>query len=169
MNKKLNGKVTLYFDSTTRNGIDRGWPSLILKVCSPPNVSNKFTIRPLIFTFEDRQYISKLIIKTLYRLSVTFGTTQKIIWELIDGLITDNLSQTFNYWRVEIRSYSSSLYLQCSHFQKILQGIVVSFHISWERNIAQRRIRTFLSTIKGILLRKKKYSWMYSWCTLQIY
>ena len=96
MNKKLNEKVTLHFDSTALSGIDRDWPSLILKICSPPNVSNTFPIRSLIFTFEDRQNISKLIVKTLYRLSVTFGTTQKIIWELIDGLMTDNLSRTSN-------------------------------------------------------------------------
>ena len=29
MNKKLNEKVILHFDSTTRSRIDGGWPSLI--------------------------------------------------------------------------------------------------------------------------------------------
>ena len=62
MNKKSNEKVILHFDSTTRSRIDGDWPSLILNMRSPPNVSNKFTLWPLFFAFEDRQNISKLIV-----------------------------------------------------------------------------------------------------------
>ena len=47
----------------------------------------------MLFAFEDRQNISKLIVETLYRLSVTVGTTPKIIWELNDGFITDSVTK----------------------------------------------------------------------------
>ena len=74
---------------TQRPGVD----IIILNVRSPPNVSNKFTLQPLFLAFEDRQNISKLIAETLCRLSVTVGTTPKIIWELIDGFMTDSVTK----------------------------------------------------------------------------
>ena len=44
MNKKSNEKLILHFDSITRSGIDGDWSSLTLNICSPPNISNKFTL-----------------------------------------------------------------------------------------------------------------------------
>ena len=70
-------------------------PSLILYICSSPNVSNyKFTLWPLLFAFQNCQNISKLILETLCRLSATVGTTPKIIWELIDEFMTDSVTKT---------------------------------------------------------------------------
>ena len=34
-----------------------------------------------------------MIVETLHRLSVTVGTTPKIIWELIDGIMTDSVTK----------------------------------------------------------------------------
>ena len=53
--KPENVKVTLHFDTTSRNSIDGEWPSLIL------NFSNgqKFRLRPIFFAFEDRNQITK--------------------------------------------------------------------------------------------------------------
>ena len=63
--------------------------TLILNICCPPNVSDKFTLQPLFLAFEDCQNVSKLIAETLYGFSVTVETTPKIIWELIDGVMVD--------------------------------------------------------------------------------
>ena len=73
--------------------IDGDWPYLILNIRSTPNFSNKFTLPSLFFPFEDRQSISKLIVATFYRLSVTVGTTPKIIWELIGGFMTESVTR----------------------------------------------------------------------------
>ena len=93
MSKRSNERVIIHFDLTTRKRIDGDWPLVILNIRSPPNVSNKFRLRPLFFAFEDRHNISKLIVETLHRLSFTVGTTPKIIWELNDGFMTDSVTK----------------------------------------------------------------------------
>ena len=92
-NKKSNEKVILHFESTTWRKIDGDWPSLILNIRSPSNVSNKFTLRQLFFVFQDCQSISKMIVETLYRLPITVTTTSKFIRELIDGFMTDSVTK----------------------------------------------------------------------------
>ena len=108
MNKKLNEKVIVHFDSTNRSRVNGDWSSLILNICSPPNDSNKFTLGPLFFAFEDRQNISKLIIETLYRLLVTVGTTPKIIRELIDRFMADSVTKNLQVEHVVAEELGSN-------------------------------------------------------------
>ena len=55
------GKVTLHYDTTSRSNIDGEWPSLILNF----NNGKSFNLRPLFFTYEDRENICRLIKETL--------------------------------------------------------------------------------------------------------
>ena len=77
INKGSNNKTILHFDTTKRSRIDGAWPSLILNIRSPPNQTQRFTSRPLFFAFEDRENVAKLMVETLYRHSVTVGSTPK--------------------------------------------------------------------------------------------
>lgn len=102
--------------------------TLILNICWPPNVSDKFTLQPLFLAFEDCQNVSKLIVETLYRLSVTVETTPKIIWELIDGVMMDSFTknvQASSCWIVGTRSYSSSV----SQISELFEAL--SFDVSF--------------------------------------
>ena len=59
-NKKTNLKITLHYDSTTRNSIDGEWPGLI----SSFSDGLTFRHRPIVFAFEDRKQIASLIVET---------------------------------------------------------------------------------------------------------
>ena len=84
--KKLNEKVVLHFDSTSRDRIDGDWPSLILNILSLPKIKKKFSLRPLFFAYEDRKNICRLIVETLYRLAATVGTSPKTLQKKLPRL-----------------------------------------------------------------------------------
>ena len=66
LNKETMVKVTLHFDTTSRNHIDGEWPSIIL------NFSDKqrFRLKPIFFAYENRENIIRLIVETLERLAL---------------------------------------------------------------------------------------------------
>ena len=60
--KKIDTKVTLHFDTTSRSRIDGEWPSLILNFKSDVEEDNQMImLRALFFAFEDREQITKLV------------------------------------------------------------------------------------------------------------
>ena len=61
-------KITLHYDTTSRNSIDGEWPSIVI------NFSDKqhFRLRPLFFTYEDRAQIARLIVESFERLACAF-------------------------------------------------------------------------------------------------
>ena len=65
VNKKRNVKVTLHYDSTTRNSIDGEWPSLISRFSD----WQTFRQRPIFFGFADWKQIASHIVKTYERLA----------------------------------------------------------------------------------------------------
>ena len=60
IDKNKNVKVTLHYDTTSRNSIDGEWPSLILNFSD----QQKFRLRPLFFAYEDRKQIKNLIVES---------------------------------------------------------------------------------------------------------
>ena len=116
----------------------------------------------MFFAFEDRQNISKLIVETLYKLSVTVGTTLKTIWELINGfmtgLFTENL-QVEHLLAEELGSDHIPPHYLCNVYtSKKFDKALLSVLTSAQREISLRKkIGIFLSTVKDILLKKKKY------------
>ena len=95
LNEKRNVKVTLHYDSTTRNSIDREWPSLISRF---PD-GQIFRHRPIFFAFEDRKQIFSLIVEMYERLAATATVVSgKIVaaanlWEKADAFMTDAASK----------------------------------------------------------------------------
>ena len=79
-NKTDSQKAVLHFDTTKRSRIEGDWPALILNIRYPPNKSEMFTLRPLLVAMEDRENISKLIVETLERLSITVFLTARLLW-----------------------------------------------------------------------------------------
>ena len=152
MNKKSIEKVILHFDSTTRSRINGDWPSSILNVRSPPNVSNKFTLRPLFFAFEGRQNISRLIGDTLYRLSVTVATIPKILWELIGRFMTDSVTKNLQVENLVAEELGSDHipphYLCNAHASEKLVEALLSVLTSL-RDITQRKIGILKAFYRG--------------------
>ena len=116
--------------------------SLILNTPSSPNVSNKFILRPLFFAFENRQNISKLIAETLYRLSVTIGTTPKMIWELIDGFMSDSVTKNLQVEHLVAEvlglDHIPSHYLCNAHTSEKFNEALLSVLTSVEKEISLR-------------------------------
>ena len=65
INKGSNSKAILHFDTNKRSRIECEWPPLTLNIRSPPNQTQRFTLRPLFFAFEDRENVAKLMVETL--------------------------------------------------------------------------------------------------------
>ena len=59
LDKNETVKVTLHYDTTSRNSIDGEWPSLILHFSDGQN----FHLRPLFYAYEDRNQITNLIVE----------------------------------------------------------------------------------------------------------
>ena len=91
-NKTSSQKTLLHFDTTKRSRIEGDWPALILNTRSPPKKCEKFTLRPLFFAMEDRENIARLIVETFERLAITVSMTAKLLWERIDGFMTDSVT-----------------------------------------------------------------------------
>ena len=93
--KNSDTKLTLHFDTTSRNNIDGEWPSLIL------NFSNtrRYRLRPLFFAYEDRANIIRLIIETYECLAVASAAELSspvsacLLWEKTDSLMTDAVTK----------------------------------------------------------------------------
>ena len=96
----------------------------------------------MIFTIEDSQNISKLIVKTLYRLSVKVGTAKKIIWELIDVFMTDSVTKNLSVEHLIPEELESDHilhhYLCNAHTSKKFDKILVSVLTSVEKEILLR-------------------------------
>ena len=96
----------------------------------------------MIFTIEDRQNISKLIVKFLYRLSVKVGTTTKITWELIDVFMTDSVTENLSVEHLipeELESDHILHYYLCNdHTFKKFDKVLLSVLTSLEKEISLR-------------------------------
>ena len=91
LNKESNVKATVHFDSTSHSSIDGEWPSLIIIFSN----SQEFRLRPMLFTYEDQDQITKLFVETFKRLSnlanfsENLNTTPETMWEKVNSLMTD--------------------------------------------------------------------------------
>ena len=87
-------KVTLHYDTTQRSKIDGDWPCLILIFSD----KRRFSLRPLLFAYEDRENIIKLFVETFKRLSLTLETLgmeakPKDLWENVTAIMTDSVAK----------------------------------------------------------------------------
>ena len=59
-NKPTGIKVTMHYDTTSRNNIDGEWPAIIIAFSD----GKEYRLRPLFFAYEDRKQIAALLFKT---------------------------------------------------------------------------------------------------------
>ena len=142
INKKPEDKVILHFDTTSRSRIEGEWPSLILKILSPPNHVNKFTLRPLFFAYEDRLNICRLIVETLHRLALTIKSTPVALWETIYGFMTDSVTKNLNVEQLVADTLESKHvphhFLCTSHTSEKFDEALLSTISSIEKEISLR-------------------------------
>ena len=95
LNKGLNVKATVHFDSTSRCSVDGEWPSLIIIFSD----GQEFRLQPLFFVYEDHDQITELFVETFKRLSISASvsenqnTTPATMWEKVDSLMTDAVTK----------------------------------------------------------------------------
>ena len=65
LKKTISVKSVLHYDTTHRKSIDGEWPAILLNFTD----GNEFVLRPLVFTYEDREQIADLLIECLTRLA----------------------------------------------------------------------------------------------------
>ena len=81
--KSLTVKTTLHFDTTTRSTIDGNWPAIILIFSD----GQRFNIRPIFFSHEDRENRATIIVETYKRLALAASATKNVdvtstsLWE----------------------------------------------------------------------------------------
>ena len=91
INKSPGVKITLHYDTTSRNNIDGEWPSLIMNFSD----GQRFRLRPIFFAHEDRDNIVRLIIETYDRLALaaTIMSTKSVsslyLWKMTNSIMTD--------------------------------------------------------------------------------
>ena len=77
-----------------------------------------FTLRPLFAAMEDRENISKLIVETLERLSITVFLTARLLWEMIDGFMTDSVTKNLNVENLVAEKLSSHYIFCVTHIRQ---------------------------------------------------
>ena len=88
-------KITLQYDTTSRNSIDGEWPSLILNF----SYGQKFRLRPLFVGYEDRVQITNLIVETYERLAAAATEFLKRemkasdLWKKTDAFMSDAVAK----------------------------------------------------------------------------
>ena len=65
-NKPDDVKTTFHYDTTSRSTIDGEWPALLLIFSN----NQRFSLRPIFFSYEDRENITPLIVETYERLAL---------------------------------------------------------------------------------------------------
>ena len=94
-NKPDDVKTTFHYDTTSRSTIDGEWPALLLIFSN----NQRFSLRPIFFSYEDRENITSLIVETYDRLalaaSVSLSSTVTVrdLWHKTTCLMTDAVSK----------------------------------------------------------------------------
>ena len=94
-NKPDDVETTFHYDTTSRSTIDGEWPALLLIFSN----NQSFSLRPIFFSYEDRENITSLIVETYERLalaaSVSLSSTVTVrdLWHKTTCLITDRVSK----------------------------------------------------------------------------
>ena len=94
INKTAHHNVTLHFDTISQNHIDGEWPSLIFNLSD----GKRFRLRPILFTYEDRDNIVRLIVETYERLALAatifsgINTSPDDLWKKTNCLMTDAIN-----------------------------------------------------------------------------
>ena len=108
--KESSIKVTLHYDTTSRNSIDGEWQSLILNFSD----QQKFCLRLLFFACENREQITKLIVKTYEHLAAAASAftrmdlTAKVLWEQTDAFISDSVAKNLLIEKKVAKSLNST-------------------------------------------------------------
>ena len=90
--KPPNVKTTLHFDTTTRSTIDGDWPAIILIFSD----GQRFNLRPIFFSHEDRENIANILVETYERLAIAASVSKKIevtstkLWENTTAFMSDS-------------------------------------------------------------------------------
>ena len=93
--KESSIKVTLYYDTSSRNSIDGEWSSLVLNFSD----KHKFCLRPLFFAYKDREKTTKLIVENYKCLAAAASAfsgmdlTVKVLWEQSDAFMSDGVAK----------------------------------------------------------------------------
>ena len=91
-NKPSDVKTTLHFDTTTRSTIDGDWPAIILIFSN----NQRYNLRPILFSYEDRENIARIIVETYERLAIaasvstSTNVTAAQLWEKTTSFMTDS-------------------------------------------------------------------------------
>ncbi|CAB4057870.1 unnamed protein product [Lepeophtheirus salmonis] len=93
--KPNNLKSTLHYDTTSSIETNSG-PALILIFSD----KRRFSLRPLLFAYEDQENIIKLCVETYKRLASATPTTEDVspkdLWQKTDSIMTDFVSKNLN-------------------------------------------------------------------------
>ena len=142
INKNKSSKAILHFDTTKRSRVEGDWASLILDIQSPPNCSQPFVLRPLYFALETKENIAKLIVETLYRLSITISSTPAVLWEMLDGFMTDSVSKNLDVEKIVAGKLGSNYipehFLCVSHTIEKFDIMCISVLVDIEKKISLR-------------------------------
>lgn len=84
-------KVSLHYDTTTRQCIKGEWTSLVLEFSD----GRTFDLKPMVMAVENSETISDFFVEELKRLAELAGPDVKPsdIWESIDSLMTDSVAK----------------------------------------------------------------------------
>ena len=91
-------RVTVHYDTTSRNNIAGEWPSLILMFSD----AQCFRLRPMFFAYENRASIVRLFVETFERLAAAASTsttevTAQSLWRRVSNVMTDAASKNLAF------------------------------------------------------------------------
>ena len=115
---------------------------MILDIRSPPNCSQPFILRPLYFALETKENIEKLIVETMHRLSITISSSPAVLWEMLDGFMTDSVSKNLDVEKMVAEMLGSSYwpehFLCVSHTIEKFDIMCISVLVDIEKKISLR-------------------------------
>ena len=142
INKDKSSKAILHFDTTKRSRVEGEWASLILDIRSPPNCSQPFVLRPIYLALESKENIAKLIEETLHRLSNTIGSCPAVLWEKLDGFMTDSVSKNLEVEKIVADKLGSNYwpehFLCVSHTIEKFDAMCINVLVDIEKKISLR-------------------------------
>ena len=133
-----------FFHTTSRNSIDGEWPAMLLNLTD----GAEFVLRPLLFAYEDREQITKLLIESLRRLATaaSLETANEVsvndLWIQIDSFMTDAVAKNLKVTEqiaAAIQSDYQPIHLLCkSHTVENLDATNLEVLSNVEKTVKQR-------------------------------
>ena len=101
--------VTLHYDTNLRNSIDGEWASIILNFSD----NHQYSLRPIYFSHEDKENITRLICETYIRLASAASivlretVTPSLLWKNTCAFMTDAASKNLGVEKLVSQEFES--------------------------------------------------------------